>query len=655
MRSHFRATTTVSSLASMPDGSRPPAESAARRRVVHVTAVSAVAVTAVYLTWRVGFTIDLSFWWVAIPLLALELHNAIGLVMFTAALWNVDHHPETTGAHDETTRIAVLVPTYDEPEEVLLPTVAAAVSLEPHHETWVLDDGRRPEVEQLARDLGARYLTRPDNRHAKGGNLNHALSVVEADIVAVLDADHIAQPDFLRATLPYFADPKVALVQTPQDFYNLDSFEHQPRGRRRIFNEQAIFYRVIAAGKNLWGGAFWCGTGALVRVAALRSVGGVATETVTEDIHTTIRLHRAGWKTVYHNEVLARGLAARSYDEYQLQRRRWATGAMQVLRRENPLTVPGLTFGQRLSYATTLWAWFDAWRSLGYILLPILALVTGGVAISAPLEVLAPAFLGTLALQFVAFRVLARGYYPPYLSVLFEFLRMPAILAGTLTLLGRRPEEFRVTPKGRREPEPARIRLPLLTVALLALTAVALFWFAFTLAGVTPFAYDNPAAMYGVSAFLVANAAMLYMASRRIRSPRFGAERRSGARLRVALWGMLDGQPCEIRDVSLTGARVRLPEAPETFRHRGVLRIAFPAGAVELAAVLHWHDARDPEGGVELGLAFAPEQRLQLARLALAVLAVSARASEPVAVPELDGEPAVPATQPETGQDRHAA
>lgn len=82
--------------------------------------------------------------------------------------------------------------------------------------------------------------------------------------------------------------------------------------------------------------AFWCGTSALLRVNALKEVGGVATGTVTEDIHTTIRLHAAGWRSVYHNEVLARGLAAASADQYLLQRHRWGTGAMQVLRADNP-------------------------------------------------------------------------------------------------------------------------------------------------------------------------------------------------------------------------------------------------------------------------------------------------------------------------------
>ena len=108
-----------------------------------------------------------------------------------------------------------------------------------------------------------------------------------------------------------------------------------------------------------------------------------ATETITEDIHTTIRFHRRGWRTVYHNEVLVRGLAASDAATYSLQRLRWGTGAMQVLRIENPLVVPGLSIRQRLAYAATLLGWFDAWRSLGYLLLPVVVLLTGAVPIRA--------------------------------------------------------------------------------------------------------------------------------------------------------------------------------------------------------------------------------------------------------------------------------
>ena len=600
-----------------PGAARPAAEPRRRARLIHVVSVAAVLFSIGYLVWRAAFTVDLGFWWVALPLLLMEIHNTLGLAMFTVALWDVDAGPRCEPRAATDLSVAVLIATYDEPAEVLLPTVAAAVALEPAHETWVLDDGRRPEIERLAADLGARYLARPTNEHAKAGNINHALEHISADVVAVLDADHIAQLGFLRNTIGYFDDPEVALVQTPQDFYNLDSFEHQVRGGARMFSEQAVFYRVIAAAKNRWHAAFWCGTSALVRTSALRSVGGVATGTVTEDIQTTVRLHKRGWKTIYHNEVLARGLAARTASEYLIQRRRWAAGAMQVLRRERILTGPGLTLGQRVGYTTTLWGWFDAWRSLGYILLPVAVIATGGVPISAPLATFGPLFLATLAVQFVAMRLLARGHYPPVLSIMFEFLRMPAVLVGTLALVGLGGRTFRVTPKGASATGRTRAPVPRLTITLLVVSAVAAAWFGLTLAGMTPFTYAEPAVAEGAFLFLGVNAAFLAGGAMRIRAPEFAPEQRSGVRLPVTLRGTVDGVVCTVDDLSLGGAGITM--AGDVPAGDGVeFVVLLPDHTVTLQAVVRHR--RAVADGIELGIEFDPAQVVDIAELALALL-----------------------------------
>ena len=95
----------------------------------------------------------------------------------------------------------------------------------------------------------------------------------------------MAAPNFLRNLVGYFDDPRVALVQTPEDFYYLESFEHgQPKDtskRAADYHEQQLFHRAIQPGKNRWQAAFWCGTGPVVRVAALKEAGGAATGTVT--------------------------------------------------------------------------------------------------------------------------------------------------------------------------------------------------------------------------------------------------------------------------------------------------------------------------------------------------------------------------------------
>ena len=188
------------------------------------------------------------------------------------------------------------------------------------HTTYLLDDGRRPEMEALAELAGARYLVRPDNSHAKAGNINAALGRTEGELVLMLDADHVPMPDALDAMVGYFDDERMAVVQSPHDFFNHDSVQHYAVGR----HEQSLFYRVVCPGKDRHGAAYWCGSAALIHRQALLEIGGVATETIAEDFHTTIRMLRHGWKSRYHDEVLVQGLAPHDLDGYLLQRDRWA-------------------------------------------------------------------------------------------------------------------------------------------------------------------------------------------------------------------------------------------------------------------------------------------------------------------------------------------
>lgn len=617
-------------LLTFPDAGIPEAATRRRLLLIRTVAVAALAVTGAYLTWRLLATVDLRWWWVSVPLLLLEVHAAAGLALFTFSLWDVDRRPATAAPRRASdSRIAVLVPTYNEPVEVLLPTVAAAVALEPAHQTWVLDDGDRQEIADLAARLGARYLARTDRSHAKAGNVNHAIDHVDADLVAILDADHVATSAFLTNTIGYFDDPRVAVVQTPQDFYNRDSFEHEDG-----YQEQGLFYRVLQAGKNRWGAAFWCGTGAVVRMAALREVGGVATDTVTEDIHTTIRLHRRGWKTVYHNEVLARGLAAADADQYATQRLRWGTGAMQVLRsKDNPLFCGGLTAAQRACYAATLLGWFDSWRSLGYLVAPLAVVTTGAVPIRSHPGVFAAAFLTTFALQRLALVLLARGRAPQILSVVFEMIRMPANLLATLTLLSRRAQSFRVTPKGRVAGGRRRVQPPVLLSGLVGASVVATIWFALSAAGRTPTEYEVPWAAYGAFAWLVVNAALLATAITRITAERFARERRASVRFPIEVGAYLDGRPCQIRDLSVTGAQIVLAKPPRRMtRHH----VQLPAMGVDLAVELR--TIREVDGGrlVQIGAEFGPGQLEAVARLSLALfhgLPVAAPAADVVTQP----------------------
>jgi cellulose synthase (UDP-forming) len=150
------------------------------------------------------------------------------------------------------------------------------------HRTFVLDDGRRTEVKALCDELGCEYVTRDTNEHAKAGNWNHAFARTSGAFIATFDADHVPRADFLERTLGFFADPKVAFVQVPQRYHNLDSLQHRVDWRnRRLYGEQDVFFNLVMPGKDHWNASFFCGTGAVLRRAAPH--GGLVTGTITED------------------------------------------------------------------------------------------------------------------------------------------------------------------------------------------------------------------------------------------------------------------------------------------------------------------------------------------------------------------------------------
>lgn len=610
-------------LPAQPRGAPVP-EPVARRVVLQATGVLAVLATVVYLVWRVRWTMSDAPLWLSVPFLLLEVHAAVSLALFVFSTWDVTPVPRPDlpatplGA-------AVLIATYDEDLEVLLPTVTAALALEPPHETFVLDDGDRLEVAQMARALGATYLTRPTHEHAKAGNINHALAHVDADVIAVLDADHVPEPDFLVALLGYFEDPDVALVQTPQEFYNTGSFEHTADPE---VHEESLFYRVVQPAKNRTNAAFWCGTNALVRVRALREVGGVATETITEDLHTTLKLHRAGWRTVYHDQVLARGLAAAGPEQFLTQRLRWGRGSMQVLRQDNPLCGPGLTLGQRLAYAYSLGAWFDAWRTLGLAVLPVVVLLTGRFPLSAPPLTFLGAFLCVFGLQQSALVLLGRGRARLGFSLLFDVVRLPANLPATLTLVRAGAHRFAVTPKGRTGDARVRARVPrlLLALGLLLLTGGA--YGCASLLGATPTSYASRSAALLSLAWVTLTLVVLLAAVARVRALRFGVERRDGSRHRVELAARVDGQPARITDLSLGGAQVDLTgsdvgSAPSV-GEEPVLELLLPRDrSVRLRATVR------SGSGVLRRLEFAGDQWHEIAVVAATLFEVRLRAERP--------------------------
>jgi cellulose synthase (UDP-forming) len=369
--------------------------------------------------------------------------------------------------------VDIFVPTYNEPLDMLRRTLLAALRVDYPHRTWLLDDGNRPEVRALAEALGCRYLARTENTDAKAGNLNNALKHSDAEFVAIFDADHAPARDFLRRTLGYFEDPKVAFVQTPQDFYNLDSYQHRHHPHRRlVWTEQSLFFRVIQRGKDYWNAAFFCGSCAVMRRRALEEVKGFATGTVTEDLQTSIRLHRKGFDSVYHTESLAFGVAPATIGPFLKQRVRWGQGAMQALRGGGILFGSGLSAAQRVNYLATVLTYFDGWQKAVFYLAPVVVLFTGIMPIADMTWIFLAHFIPFYILTFWVFEEVGRGYGRSIAIEQYNMARFAAFVWATLGLI-RRKIPFNVTAKHRMEQEhPRRWVAPQTAVFLLNVVAI---------------------------------------------------------------------------------------------------------------------------------------------------------------------------------------
>jgi cellulose synthase (UDP-forming) len=402
----------------------------------------ALAWGVVYMVWRLldtGHQAQPVMFW---ALYAAELFGLVMLTSFAFLAWRLPRSSRPEIGWRPT--VDVFVCTYDEGVDVLAATLVGCDRISYPHTTWVLDDGHRDEVRDLAHRFGAEYLSRPTNEHAKAGNINSALSHTRGQLILALDADHVPQPDILDATVGYFDDPSVALVQTPHDFGNQDSFQHFATGR----HDQSMFFEVIMPGKDRHNGAFWCGSASVILRHALEGIGGIATETVAEDFHTTIRLHGQGWRTRYHDETLVQGLAPHDLASFLLQRDRWARGNLAVLRTlENPVVAPGLTAKQRISYLSSLLAYFVPLQRLAMLAVLATMLVTGRLPLHATLWQFGVFWLPWMILSQAASARLCRGQASLWDGSYSHLLTTEIFTRACFGLVHPFRTSFEVTPK----------------------------------------------------------------------------------------------------------------------------------------------------------------------------------------------------------------
>jgi cellulose synthase (UDP-forming) len=426
-----------------PVGARSPQQQL-RLAFSRIAVVLAIVFTIRYFYWRVGQTMNPAAKWFFYLFLVAEMLNFLESALFYFVAWKPTVYAAPPPLPDRS--VDVLITTYNEPLELLRETIVCAVSIHYPHKTFILDDGNRPELAELAQELGCQYLNRPDHADAKAGNLNHALQHTSGEFILVLDADHVPAPDIIDQLMGFFQDPKIAIVQTAQDFYNLDSFQHLTNWNSKYaWQQQELFFNVIQPGKDYYNAAFYCGSPALLRREALNEVGGFATGTITEDMHTGMRLQKKGWRVLYHNRTLARGLAPQTFVGFAIQWQRWGHGAMQVLRRENPLFGRGLGLGQRLCYFGSFYFYWMGYQKLAYILTPIFCLTTGVFPLMTQPEVFVLYFGPYFLFNTVASSLFQGGLRNFLMSEEFNLLKLKVLMKSVVGLLTT--GNFRVTPK----------------------------------------------------------------------------------------------------------------------------------------------------------------------------------------------------------------
>ena len=354
--------------------------------------------------------------------------------------------------------VDIYIPTYNEPLAVVRPAVFAAQGIDwPSSKlrVYLLDDGRRPEFEAFAREAGIEYLIRPDNRNAKAGNINAALKRTHGEYIAIFDCDHVPTRSFLQMTMGTFLhDPKCAMVQTPHHFFSPDPFERNLGTFNRVPNEGKLFYGLVQAGNDLWNASFFCGSCAVIKREPLEAVGGVAVETVTEDAHTALRLHRKGYTTAYLPTVQAAGLATESLAGHIKQRTRWARGMAQIFRIDNPFLGRGLGFFQRLCYGNAMMHFFYGVPRLIFLVMPMAYLFfqlyfINAAATTIASYVLPYIFISNIANSRMQGQFRHSFWAEVYESVLAWYIALPT----TFAFFSPKHGKFNVTEKGGRVDE----------------------------------------------------------------------------------------------------------------------------------------------------------------------------------------------------------
>jgi cellulose synthase (UDP-forming) len=391
-----------------------------------------ILLNVVYLVWlafHVNGTLGHAWYVVEIFISSLSF-------LFAFNHWGQDHVEHSD--HSFTPSVDVFLTIVDEPLALFEPVLASAKDIAyANKKVYVLDDGARKEVRDLAAKYGATYLTRPDKpKDYKAGNLNHGFAHSDGAYLLVIDADQrITDPAILDDLMGHFKhDEKLAMVATRQrfDVPHLD------------FNHDTLFYEHMQTGKNEDNAAISSGSGVIYSRAALTSIGGFQTWNVVEDLYTAYVLHQCGYRTLYVNKPYTLGTAPMDLAAIYKQRGTWATDTLRLFFKKSPLLAKGLTFRQRIHYSELALVYLvSAFAIAAVFLLPIYTVAARITLVDAPVTYVLLRVPSLAAILWLYYRLSGNSFTTSqFWAALF-----PVYLKATLLALLPGKPKYKVTRK----------------------------------------------------------------------------------------------------------------------------------------------------------------------------------------------------------------
>ncbi len=606
-----------------------------------------------YFFWRVLYTIEFTDWVSFICALILFAAEIYGMAIFMVGnfvnISPITRPPAPIHPADEAPTVDVFIPSYNESTELLEVTVAAALQMRypaDKLKVFICDDGgtdqkcfkgteesmaaakqRRLDLTELCKTLGATYLTRPKNVHAKAGNLNEGMQKTEGELVVIFDADHVPTEDFLEKTVGYFSeDAKLFLVQTPHFFVNPDPVEKNLETFGRFPSENEMFYRGVQRGLDFWNAAFFCGSAAVMRRSLLDKVGGIAGETITEDAETALGLHARGYNSLYVETPMISGLQPETIGGFMKQRQRWAQGMAQIFLLKCPLFLKGLTLPQRFCYFNSCFFWFFPFSRMLYLVAPAAFLFFGLRIYAANWQTFCSYVIPYMISVLTVSHYLHGKVRLAFMSEIYEMIQSVSNLPALISvILSPRAPSFNVTSKGEVLDRDfiSPYSTPFYALTLFNLTTVGFGIYRLLHASEATMIYPIAITVFWAlfnTLLLLASIGALFERRQLRTQPRMAANV-------VAELSFGDGTEkpiaCKLADLSLSGCKLAVKSINERLFNQyseGVLIAKIGKDQIEKRFHLEFKNIRDSDGGdgVYIGAEFKPrdlEERMAKVRL----------------------------------------